>query len=297
MHPETIDNKKHMSTENKHNDDEEEEEGGMTFWDHLEVLRWAIFRIGIYMVVSFVVVFVSMPYIFDQYILAPTSGDFFVYRWLDEISHGLLNFGGDFKVDIININVTSQFMTHISTSLYLAVVLAFPYIVFELWRFIRPALFDNELKNVKMAFMGGTLMFYLGCAVGYLLVFPFTFRFLTTYELSASIVNQINLSSYIDNFIMLIMVMRIVCEMPLVAWLLSCLGLINKAMLKKYRRHAVAILMVLAALITPSGDPFTMMLVFVPLYMLYELSIKVVKKRQSDDEDEEETSTALTTKD
>ncbi|MCI6743785.1 MAG: twin-arginine translocase subunit TatC, partial [Paraprevotella sp.] len=125
--------------------------------------------------------------------------------------------------------------------------------------------------------LGGTMMFYIGCALGYLLVFPFTFRFLVEYDLSPSIENQINLSSYISNFTMLILVMGIVFEMPLLAWLLSQFGILHKSFLRNYRRHAVVSLLVLAAIITPSGDPFTLMLVFVPLYFLYEFSIMVVK--------------------
>lgn len=257
-----------------------EEEAGesMSFWDHLEVLRWAIFRIACFLCVCMVGTFIAMPYIFDNYILAPTSNNFFVYQWLQKHGHGLIQMNPDFSVEIININVASQFMTHIQTAISLAAIITFPYIIYEVWKFIRPALFDNEIKHLRPAFLGGTVMFFIGCAIGYLLVFPFTFRFLMEYELSASIHNQINLSSYIGNFTMLILVMGIVFEMPLLAWLLSSLGLLNKGMLTEYRRHAVVVLLVGAAFITPSGDPFTLMLVFIPLYVLYELSILVVRK-------------------
>ena len=139
----------------------------------------------------------------------------------------------------------------------------FPYLIFEVWRFVQPALFENEKRSVGLAFLGGTFMFFLGCAVGYCLVFPFTFRFLTEYQLSASIVNQISLNSYMGNFL---------------AWLLSKLGLVNKTFFRQYRRHAVVILLVLSAIITPSGDPFTLMVVFLPLYLLYELGILIVKE-------------------
>jgi sec-independent protein translocase protein TatC len=250
----------------------------LSFWDHLEVLRWALVRIAGVLMVFLVFTFLSMPYIFDQYILAPTTSDFFVYKWLEGVSGGILNFSDDFAIQIININVASQFFTHISTSISLAFVLVVPYIIFEVWKFIRPALFDHEVRHVRFAFMGSTLMFYLGCAVAYLLIFPFTFRFLTEYELSASIQNQIDLSSYIGNFIMMVMVMGLVFEMPILAWLLSCLGLVNKSFLRQYKSYAVVGLLVLSAVITPSGDPFTMMLVAVPLYLLYELSILVVKE-------------------
>ena len=250
----------------------------LSFWDHLEVLRWALFRIACVLAICTVATFISMPYIFDQYIMAPTTSDFFVYRWLTEVSGGLLSFADNFHVQIININVASQFFTHISTSLSLGLVLVFPYVIYEIWKFIRPALFDHEVKHVRFAFLGGTVMFYLGCLIAYLLVFPFTFRFLTEYELSAAIQNQIDLSSYIGNFVMLVMVMGIVFEMPLLAWVLSCLGLITKSFLRQYKSYAVVGLLVLSAVITPSGDPFSMMLVAVPLYLLYEMSILVVKE-------------------
>jgi len=257
---------------------EEEVNEGMSFWDHLEVLRWALFRSACVLAVCLVGTFWALPHIFDDFILAATSNDFFVYRWLSEISHGFITFSPDFNVQIININVASQFMTHISTSISLAAVIAFPYFIWEIWKFIEPALYENEIRHIRPAFLGGTLMFYIGCAVGYFLVFPFTFRFLMEYELSPNIQNQINLSSYIGNFTMLIMVMGIVFEMPLLAWLLSQFGILHKSFLREYRRHAIVILLVAAAIITPSGDPFTLMLVFVPLFVLYEMSILVVRK-------------------
>ena len=260
---------------------EENQEGAMSFWDHLEVLRWALFRSACVLAVVMVGTFIAMPYIFDSFILAPTSNDFFVYRWLSAIGGDLVSLSPDFDVQIININVASQFMTHISTSISLAAVIAFPYFIWEIWRFIEPALFEDEIKHLRPAFMGGTVMFYLGCAIGYLLVFPFTFRFLVEYNLSPSITNQINLQSYIDNFTMLILVMGIVFEMPLLAWLLSLLGILKKSFLREYKRHAVVVLLVSAAIITPSGDPFTLMLVFIPLYVLYELSILVVRDKKN----------------
>lgn len=253
----------------------------LTFWEHLDVLRTSLFRILGFIFVAFVGSFIIMPYIFDDFILGATSSDFFLYKIFASIGH--LPFtpdfsDADFKVDIININVASQFMTHMSTSFWMSVIISFPYILYEIWRFIRPALLPEETKNVSTAFLFGTFMFFLGCSIGYTLVFPLTFRFLTQYTLGQEIVNQINLNSYISMFLMLIMVMGIVFELPLLAWVLSKLGLINKNLLKKYRRYAVVALLILAAVITPSGDPFTLMIVFLPLYFLYELSIKVVKE-------------------
>ena len=264
-----------------------EEESAMSFWDHLEVLRWALFRSACVLAAIMVGTFIAMPYIFDRFILAPTSNDFFTYRLINHIGGGLVTLSSDFNVQIININVASQFMTHISTSISLAAVIAFPYFIWEIWKFIEPALFEDEIKHLRPAFLGGTIMFYIGCAIGYTLVFPFTFRFLVEYNLSPSITNQINLQSYIDNFTMLILVMGIVFEMPLLAWLLSLMGILRKSFLREYRRHAIVVLLISAAVITPSGDPFTLMLVFIPLYVLYELSILVVKDRSPKEEKEE----------
>jgi sec-independent protein translocase protein TatC len=184
---------------------------------------------------------------------------------------------GDFKVDIISINVASQFMTHISTSFWFALVAIFPYIIYEIWKFIAPALYDNEKGSVRAAFLFGTLMFFIGCAISYSFIFPFTFRFLTEYEISAQISNQISLNSYMSTFLGMIFMLGLVFELPLLAWLLSKIGVLNREFLKRYRRHAVVILMILAALITPTGDPITLSLVFLPLYLLYEISIRVVR--------------------
>lgn len=253
----------------------------MSFWDHLEVLRWSLMRIAIAFCVFTVGCFIAMPHIFDSFILGPTSSGFFLYKWFSGLSAGIPfipDFSDDsFAVDIININVSSQFLTHITTSFWMSLVLLFPYIVFELWRFVKPALYRNERKSVALAFSFGTLMFFIGCAVGYCIVFPFTFRFLTEYQVSQYIVNQISLNSYMSNFLGLIFIMGVVFEMPLLAWLLSKMGIIHREFLQKYRRHAVVLLLVLAAVITPSGDPFTLMLVFIPLFLLYELAVRIVR--------------------
>ena len=263
-----------------HEDDVQQE---MTFWDHLEVLRWVIFRVVIALVILVIGCFIVLPRIFDTFVLGPTKGDFFVYRWLGLLgTHGdgmfVPDFGGDYHVDIININVASQFLTHISTSFWFALVLVFPYLMYEVWKFVRPALFPSEQKNVRLAFVSGTGLFYLGCAVGYCIVFPLTFRFLTQYQVAEAITNQISLNSYISNFLGITFVMGLVFEMPMLAWILSRMGILHKSFLREYRRLAVVVLLVLAALITPSGDPFTLAVVFLPLYLLYELSVLIVKE-------------------
>lgn len=267
----------------------EQNENQMSFWSHLEALRWVLMRIVIVYIILVGICFAAMPHIFNSVILGPTTSDFILYRWLSGLGGDgtfFPDFSGDFKVDIINVKLASQFITHISTSFCLGALLLFPYLVYEVWTFIRPALYDNEKKSVIALLCFGVPMFYLGCATGYLVVFPFTFRFLAQYELSADITNMISLGSYIDNFLMLIFVMGIVFELPFVTWILSRMGLVTASFLREYRRHAVVVLLVTSAIITPTGDPFTLMVVFVPIYLLYELSIILAKRKPAEEEEE-----------
>ncbi|MDD4515572.1 twin-arginine translocase subunit TatC [Massilibacteroides sp.] len=264
----------------------------MSFWDHLEELRWTLFRAILALFIFAIAGFAFMPYLFDKVVLAPTTADFVTFKMLCKVS-SLTSVLPDFcnqsyHVEIMNIKLASQFFTHMTTSFWLALLLTFPYLMYEVWKFVSPALYENEKKNIRWVFTFGTMMFFLGCAVGYFMVFPMTLRFLATYQLSAAIEERVSLESYMDNFYMLIFIMGVVFEMPLVSWLLSKLGLINRSFFHKYRRHAVVFLLVGAAFITPSSDPFTLGIVFFPLYGLYELSAFFVKKAPKEDEDEEE---------
>lgn len=271
---------------------EESEGKEMSFWDHLEAFRWTLVRSLGALLVFAIGSFALMPYLYDRVIMAPTRADFFLYRYLCKITSSIPfvpDFCDDtFHVDIINIKLASQFFRHMSTSFWLALILTFPYLVYEIWRFISPALYLHERKNIRWAFLFGTIMFFIGCTVGYSLVFPMTFRFLATYQLSDVIVNQISLDSYMDNFLMLVFIMGIVFELPLMSWLLSQLGLLNRSFFKKYRRHAIVGLLVAAAIITPSSDPFTLSVVFFPLYFLYEMSSFFVKPAPPKEEEEVE---------
>mgnify|MGYP001540964874 CR=1 FL=1 len=228
----------------------------LTFWDHLDELRRVLFRVlGVWFVLA-IGYFIAMPYLFDNVILAPCHNDFIFYDLL-------------------------------STAFWMSVVTAAPYIFYEIWRFVSPALYPNERKGVRKALGIGTVMFFIGVLLGYFMVYPLTLRFLSTYQLSAAIENQISLNSYIDNFMMLVLCMGLAFELPLVTWLLSLLGLVHKTFLRKYRRHAVVIIVIASAIITPTGDPFTLTVVAVPLYLLYELSILMIKDKKTDDEAEE----------
>ena len=252
----------------------------MSFWDHIDALRSVLVRIVVVLVVAAVVLFCVMPTIFDSVILAPCHGDFALYRLFERITASvswLPKFTTDgFHVELINIKLASQFFIHMTTSFWLALVLTFPFVLYQLWTFIAPALYPSEKRGVKTAFLIGCLMFFLGVAVGYFIVFPVTLRFLADYHVSQLVPNQISLDSYMDTFLMLIFVMGIIFELPLLAWLLGVLGVLRRSFFRTYRRHAVVALLVLAAIITPTGDPFTLSIVFLPIYMLYEVSAYLV---------------------
>lgn len=256
----------------------------MSIWSHIDALRNLLLRAAAVLGIFALGTFVVMPWLFDNVVLAPAQGDFFLYKWLGKISTESplmpdLSPDHDFKLQIININLASQFFTHMSASLWAAVVLAFPILLYLVWQFVSPALYTRERKSFIKVFMFGNLMFYLGIVVGYALVFPITLRFLAEYQLSAQILNQISLDSYMDNFFLLILMMGILFELPLVAWMLGRVGILKREFFAKYRRHAIVVLLIVAAVVTPTGDPFTLMIVFLPIYLLWEVSAVLSPRR------------------
>lgn len=259
----------------------------MTFWDHLEALRWMLVRVFSALGIFIIGGFAFIPWIFEHVIMAPIDNQFFLYRWLAKMSEQVAIMPDDltrpFHVSIINIRLSSQFFLHMSLSFWLALLITFPYLVYEVWKFICPALYENERKSMRFTFVFGTVMFFIGCVVGYSVVFPLTLRFLYNYQLSASISNQLSLDSYMDNFLMLVFMMGIVFELPLVSMLLGKIGILHRGFFSTYRSHAVVALLVVAAFITPSSDPFTLMAVFIPIYILWELSAFLVKPTPKDD--------------
>ena len=250
----------------------------MTFWEHLDELRKVLFRSAIVIVALMSGIFMAKDFVFDKVVFAPINSDFALYKLIDKV---LVMMGmptlPEFKLSLINIDLSAQFFIHISTTFYFALVLSVPFIVYQLWKFVSPALYDNEKRAAKGAFAFAGVLFLLGVLVGYYLIFPLTLRFLGTYQVSLEVANQISLQSYISMFTWLILIMGVVFEMPSLAVILSRIGILTKSFLKKYRRHAFVVMLVLAAFITPSGDPFTLMAVGLPLYGLYELSILVCR--------------------
>lgn len=258
----------------------------MSFWEHVDALRELILKVGAVVLVLTVIFFIAMPWIFDHIILAPCNGDFPLYRLFESLcrnSDYLPDFSSsEFHVNLINIQLASQFFIHMTTSFWLAIIFSFPIIIYLLWKFISPGLYQNEKRGAGKAFLFGNLMFFIGLGVGYFLVFPLTLRFLAEYQVSALVPNHISLDSYMDNFLALILVMGIIFELPMLAWLLGKMGAMTRIFFVNYRRHAIVILLILAAVVTPTGDPFTLMIVFLPIYLLWEISAFLVPENTQD---------------
>ena len=244
----------------------------MSFWDHLEVLRGTLFR-SVLAVVLLSVGFLFIPEHLFRAVLYPTTADFPLYRWLHL----------DFRMQLVNIEVTAQFFVHLKMAVLCGVVLAFPYLIWEIWRFIAPALYEQEKKAVRTAFGLSSGLFYLGVAVGYLLVLPVCLMFFMNYSVSETVQNTISLSSYISLFISMVFLVGLFFEFPTVILVLSSLGLVGKDTLRKYRKHAFVVILLLAAFITPS-DPVSMFVLAVPLYGLYEFSILVCRDHHDSDQ-------------
>lgn len=252
----------------------------MSFWGHLDALRMVLMRIGMVVIALAIVAFCFMPWIFDHVITAPCTDDFPLYHalsfvrgdgaWIPDMSDTR------FQIELINIELASQFMVHMSASIWLAFIVAFPIVIWQLWTFVSPGLYPHERRGAGRAFLAGNLMFYLGMAVGYFVVFPLALRFLADYQLSDRIANTVSLTSYMDTFFMLVLMMGLVFELPLLAWLLGRMGLLRRSFFTRYRKYAAVGILVLAGVITPTSDLMTLFMVFVPVYALWEASAWLV---------------------
>ena len=248
----------------------------MTFGGHLEVFRKMLFRIiGVVMLLT-LIIFCAKDTTF-RLLLAPGSSDFATYKFIERLAADM-GWGFHFSpyhIQLINTELSSQFMTHVSTSAYLALLFASPYVVIELYHFIAPALYENEKRHSTSIAVAILLLFFFGVLMSYYVLFPFALRFLGTYQVAAEVVNQINLSSYISTFVTLTLLLGLVFQIPVLSFFLAKLGVLTSDFMKRYRRHAVIVIAVIAAVITPP-DLFTCCMVIVPMYGLYELSILIV---------------------
>lgn len=239
-----------------------------------------LFRIISVVAVLMVAIFCCRQLTFSI-LLAPTSSDFVTYRIIENLA-SVLGFDfsfSEFKVQLINTELSSQFVTHITTSFYLGLLLSSPYIVIELFRFISPALYEHERHNSIVIAVAVYVLFILGVLMSYSILFPFALRFLGTYQVDESIVNQINLSSYISTFTSLTFMLGLVFQIPIVSLFAARMGILRSDTMAHYRKHAIVVIMLIAAIITPP-DLFTQIVVTVPMYFLYEASILIVKRQE-----------------
>lgn len=259
----------------------ETEPAQLTFWEHLDALRATLIRIAVIVVVCSVVLFCCKDFLF-RVILAPKDADFITYRLFNLIAPLMQQEGTEaFHVELINTALTGQFLTHMKVAIYAGILCASPYILYQLFRFVSPALYADERRYAVRVVGFGYLLFLAGVLVSYFLIFPFTFRFLGTYQVSTAVGNLITLESYISTFTLLSLSLGIVFEMPMLCWFFAKLGFVTADFMRRYRRHAIVLILIIAAIITPTSDVFTLMLVSLPMYLLYEVSIIIVRATRS----------------
>ena len=251
-----------------------EKDGEMSFWDHLEALRGTLFR-SVAAIALCSIVFLAIPQRLFQVVLWPTQPDFILYSSL----------GLPFEMTLINVEVSAQFFVHLKVAILCGLVVAFPYIIYEIWRFIAPALYEHERKAVRTGFGMSSGLFYLGVAVGYFVVLPVCLMFFMNYTVSDTIANTISLSSYMSLFTSMVFLIGLLFEFPTVILVLSSMGVVHRAQLRNYRKYAFVVVLLLSAFITPS-DPFSMFVLAIPLYGLYEFSIFICKKEAPATEEE-----------
>ena len=242
----------------------------MSFWEHLDVLRGALIRVlAVVLALSCLGLAFKEPLF--KVILAPARPDFFIYRLL----------GMDFGMTLINVDISAQFVTHLRASVVAGFILSFPYLVWEIWRFVLPALYAGEKKAVRRTFLLSSVLFYVGAAVGYFIVLPLCLQFFMGYSISPDITNTATLRSYMSMFSSLVLLMGIAFEFPSAILLLSMLGIVDRPLLRRGRKYAFVALLIVAAFITPTGDPLSMLLLAAPLYLLYELSITLCSSQKT----------------
>ena len=239
----------------------------LTFWEHVDVLRGCLVRIIVVTVVCGLAAFNFKETLFSI-VPAPSRYSFVSYRLLH---------ASPFHINLVNIGLTEQFMIHVKTAFSFGFLVASPYVLYALYRFIAPALYRRERHYAVRVVLGGYVMFVLGLLVNYFIIFPLTVRFLGTYQVSSSVHNMLSLQSYIDTLLMMSLMFGILFEIPVISWLLALFGLLKAEWMQRYWRQALVAIVVMAAVITPTGDAFTLAIVSLPIWLLYEASILIVR--------------------
>jgi len=256
------------------------DEREMSFLDHLEELRWHIIRSLIAVVIFSIAAFVAKEFIVDVVILGPSQIDFWTYRKLCELAD-VLNTPAlcidKLSFELVSRKLSSQFMTHVTVSFVVGLILGFPYLFWEIWRFIKPGLHPRERRASRGATFSVSFLFTLGVLFGYFIIAPISVRFFASYQVSATLENLFDLSSYISTVTMIVLGSGLLFQLPVIVYFLTKAGLVSSSLMKKYRRHAIIVILVLGAMITPP-DPFSQVLIALPLMALYQFSIVIAKR-------------------
>jgi sec-independent protein translocase protein TatC len=273
--------------------DQLHDEHEMGFFDHLNEMRKHIFRSVLCILIFAALTIINSKWVFDSFLFGPVKSDFITYELLcnftNYIRPMLCNVSSllcpqeglcfkDLNIIFLNTELFGQFMAQIQVSIVLGFVASFPYLIWEIWRFVRPALSENESRKSATIILGSSFFFFIGLLFAYFLIIPFSLSFATNYMVSGQIENRFTFDNYVGFFTMMLLGSGVVFELPMVVYFLAKLGFITASFMRNYRRHAVVVIMIVAAIITPSPDMFTMMVVAVPIYVLYELSILIAQK-------------------
>ena len=273
-------------------DQEESGEKEMSFLEHLEELRWHVIRALAAVIIFTIAAFVLAPWVFENIIFAPARVDFPTFKWLCKLGD-VLGYEGlcvkDIPFKVQSRNMTGQFTMHIMSSFIIGLVVAFPYVIWELWRFIKPGLQQSERKYSRGAVGAVSVLFFLGVAFGYFVIVPWMVYFLANYSISDMVVNEFDITSYVSTVVLLVLGSGLLFQLPVVIYFLTKIGIVTPEFLRKYRKHSIIIILIVAAIVTPP-DPLSQMLITIPLYMLFEISILIsasVAKRKAREEAEE----------
>ncbi|MFN8297930.1 MAG: twin-arginine translocase subunit TatC [Chitinophagales bacterium] len=260
-------------------------EAEMGFFDHLEALRWHLIRSALAIVISACVVGYYYDVVFDKIILGITSKDFPTYRLLCYVTQQLhmgnaICIDHDIPITLQNLTMFGQITLLVQYSIILGLVIAFPYVIWELWRFVAPALSDTTARKTSQIILACSVFFFVGVAFCYFIIIPFSVNFAVSFTISDKIHNDFTIDSYIDFFTVMLLAIGAVFELPMVVYFLSRLGILGPTIMRKYRRYAIVIILIVSGVITPSPDMFTQCLVAIPIYLLYELSIFVAARNE-----------------
>jgi sec-independent protein translocase protein TatC len=273
-------------------DQEQNEEKEMSFLDHLEELRWHLIRSLIAAVVFTIIAFVSARWVFENIVFAPARPNFPTFRILCKIGETFNNESlciTDIPFKVQSRNMTGQFTMHIMASFIIGLMVAFPYICWEIWRFVKPGLQIKERKYSRGAVGAVSVLFFFGVMFGYYIIAPWMVYFLANYSISDMVINEFDITSYVSTVVMLVFGSGLLFQLPVVIYFLTKVGIVTPEFLRKYRKHSVVIILIVAAIVTPP-DPLSQMLIFIPLYLLFEISILIsaaVARRKAKEEAEE----------